>query len=355
MQTGIIMRRYYCFALLAALLTPVRSYAQEATPTREIPMGLSGALRIQLALPGEIINLPLKVRLDREPRFYRWVASEGTHSQADARPLPQDWIVPAPSDAGTYRLSLGPDKESLEETERYYLIVQVPFSAKVQGQIKGYRIGRYPTEDTERRGRYAPPEGFIEVNPTNQNLLVSQNFRIRQFLTKDQHNVWPKYLVLEPKLLDKLELTRQELQHRGIRLGRIHVMSGFRTPQYNQSGNTGGRSKMSRHQYGDAADIWVEISEEEFQRERCSDSQDREIISHFARTGKYGDGSCFYAPHWKESRNDKRFLNIQLIAEAAERVEIAHKELVGGIGLYEANSAHPRFVHIDVRGTKARW
>ena len=27
----------------------------------------------------------------------------------------------------------------------------------------------------------------------------------------------------------------------------------------------------------------------------------------------------------------------------------------GGMGFYPANSAHPPFVHVDVRGTKARW
>jgi len=36
--------------------------------------------------------------------------------------------------------------------------------------------------------------------------------RLRDFLTKDQPNVWPKYLLLNPKLLDKLELTIQELE-----------------------------------------------------------------------------------------------------------------------------------------------
>jgi hypothetical protein len=32
-----------------------------------------------------------------------------------------------------------------------------------------------------------------------------------------------------------------------------------------------------------------------------------------------------------------------------------YKALQGGMGYYPANSAHPPFVHVDVRGTAARW
>jgi uncharacterized protein YcbK (DUF882 family) len=38
-----------------------------------------------------------------------------------------------------------------------------------------------------------------------------------------------------------------------------------------------------------------------------------------------------------------------------ERVERAHPSLVGGIGIYKGTSAHAGFVHVDVRGTRARW
>jgi uncharacterized protein YcbK (DUF882 family) len=45
----------------------------------------------------------------------------------------------------------------------------------------------------------------------------------------------------------------------------------------------------------------------------------------------------------------------RVLASAAERVEAAHPELVGGVGVYQATSAHGPFVHIDVRGQRARW
>src|SRR6185369_12860026 len=87
----------------------------------------------------------------------------------------------------------------------------------------------------------------------------SEHFMLRDFLTKGQVNVWPKYLLLQPRLVDKLELTIQELQQMGVRVDHVHVMSGFRTPDYNHSGgNTEGRANLSRHMYGDASDVYVD-------------------------------------------------------------------------------------------------
>src|SRR5678816_4706945 len=74
-----------------------------------------------------------------------------------------------------------------------------------------------------------------------------------------QYDVWPKYLLVEPKLLDKLELTIAELEKEGHHVDHVFVMSGFRTPRYNEGGgNTGGRANLSRHMYGDASDVYVD-------------------------------------------------------------------------------------------------
>src|SRR5439155_976496 len=87
---------------------------------------------------------------------------------------------------------------------------------------------------------------------------VSEHFTLRDFLTHDQPNVWPKYLVLQIKLIDKLELVLVDLEAHGVDISGVRVMSGFRTPQYNVGGgNTAGRAELSRHMYGDAADIFI--------------------------------------------------------------------------------------------------
>ena len=45
----------------------------------------------------------------------------------------------------------------------------------------------------------------------------------------------------------------------------------------------------------------------------------------------------------------------KVLAQAAENVEREHPDLTGGVGIYRATAAHGPFVHIDVRGTRARW
>ena len=205
------------------------------------------------------------------------------------------------------------------------LITLVPFTAKERGRIGTYRMGFWPAERrTARSAAYVNPEGFIEVTRANQDTRVSEHFRLRDFLTHDQQDVWPKYLVLREELVDKLELVIDDLDAHGIRVSHMAVMSGFRTPQYNQRGvGKGGRAQDSRHQYGDAADVFVDND-----RDGRMDDLDR------------------------NGRIDAR--DAQIVIDAAERVEARFPTLVGGAGRYRATRAHGPFAHIDVRGRRAR-
>ena len=210
-------------------------------------------------------------------------------------------------------------------SEAFNFLPMLPFEAKRQGKIGTYRIGYFPSERrTSRSAAYARPEGFIRVTRENQDVRVSEHFRLRDFLTKDQHQVWPKYLVLREELIDKLELVIDELNRSNVPVTRMVVMSGFRTPQYNAKGVGRGRVKDSRHQFGDAADIFVDNN---------------------------GDG-------WMDDLNrDGRVdtKDVAIIAAAVDRVERSHPDLVGGVGTYRANRVHGPFAHIDVRGRRARW
>ncbi len=106
---------------------------------------------------------------------------------------------------------------------------------------------------------YAIPAGFVEVTAENRNLPVSEHFTLGDFLTKDQPGVWPKYLLLDARLVDKLELIIDELEREGYPVEHLAIMSGFRTPRYNQvGGQASGRGKLSRHMYGDATDVFVD-------------------------------------------------------------------------------------------------
>jgi hypothetical protein len=208
----------------------------------------------------------------------------------------------------------------------FHFITMRPFADKIKGRIGAYNIGFFPSERrAARSAAYSNPEGFIEVTADNQFTSISEHFTLSDFLTHDQVRVWPKYLVLREPLLDKLELIIAELGAMGVPVSKLHVMSGFRTPQYNEPGvGAGGRAQDSRHQYGDAADVYVVNGK-------------RDWMSDLNRDG----------------RVDTR--DARLLATAAEHVERAHPELIGGIGVYQATSAHGPFVHIDVRGVRARW
>jgi uncharacterized protein YcbK (DUF882 family) len=232
----------------------------------------------------------------------------------------------APEKSGIYKFAVELNKAT-KPIEDVSIVTLVPSSLKQGGRIGSYQLGSWPFESGGRpkSERYAPPEGFIEVTPENQDFHVSEHFRLRDFLTKDQRNVWPKYLLLDPKLIDKLELTIQELERQGVRVNGVHVMSGFRTPRYNHSGgNVAGRANLSRHMYGDASDVYVDNNR---------DGQPDDIT---------GDGRVTV-------RDAERF------AQAAETVERRHPSLVGGIGVYTACCGHGPFTHVDVRGYRARW
>jgi uncharacterized protein YcbK (DUF882 family) len=258
------------------------SASARSAGVRGLLSGLSGKLRAVFALPGE--------------------APEGV-----------------PGVPGVYRL--------LTEARRgLTFIVLTPFSAKVAGRIGAYRMGVWPFE---RRATsdpaYENPPGFIEVTPENFHTRVSDHFTLGQFVTKGQDDVWPKYLALDRRLVDKLELTIDELARRGHGVNGLVVMSGFRTPDYNEAGgDTGGRSAVSRHLYGDAADVYP-------------DAAGRGWIDDLNRDG----------------RRDIR--DARVVAAAAEAVEARHPELTGGIGIYPGNAAHGPCVHIDARGRRARW
>jgi len=231
----------------------------------------------------------------------------------------------APQRPGVYKIAVEVD-EARKDIEDLRVITLVPFAAKEEGQIGSYRLGQWPYErGGAPSSAYANPAGFVEVTRENRSLPVSEHFALGDFLTKDQPAVWPKYLLLDAGLVDKLELVIDELERQGYHVGHLAIMSGFRTPRYNQvGGETSGRASLSRHMYGDATDVFVD--------------NDR-------------DG-------WTDDVNRDGLVDIrdaEVVARAAERAEARHPALVGGVGIYPARGGHGPFTHVDARGRRARW
>ena len=124
----------------------------------------------------------------------------------------------------------------------------VPFDRKLGDWVNGYRIGTYLSE---RFGGHDRPEGFVEVTPSMLDLAITKHLKLSDFVTHDdQDNVWPKYVALNPRLLDKLELVVADVGARGHPNLRVDVHSGFRAPDHNRKIRRAARD--SQHQYGDA-------------------------------------------------------------------------------------------------------
>ena len=228
--------------------------------------------------------------------------------------------------AGTWNVLLRA-RSSMRVVPDLKVFSLVPISEKHGGRVGRYLIGSWPYETGGRpkSEAYAPPRGLVRVTQEQLDVPISRHLRLRHVVTKGQDNIWPKYVLVSPRLLDKFELTVDELNASGTRVDHIGVISGFRTPSYNEGGGeTSGRGALSRHMYGDAIDWFVDNDRDG----RMDDLN--------------GDGQV--------DTDDGR-----IIVLAAERVERRYPELIGGIGLYRPTGAHAGFVHVDTRGYRARW
>jgi uncharacterized protein YcbK (DUF882 family) len=290
----------------------------------ERAFGRSGMLRLSVVRVSEgMETLFVRHTQGVDDVTYRWEPLFGTQPEPLGGEVRLNAGLVAPSQPGYWKLVLRRNDEQ-HEVNDLTVVTQVPFDRKRNGRLNGYLIGTYPTEGSGRTDHYAPPAGFIEVTPETLDVHISKHLRVGQFLTKDQFTVWPKYVALDLRLIDKLELVMQELHAMGVRAERMHIMSGFRTPSYNGPGE-GGRALLSRHTFGDAADVWIENG---------------------ARSGYIADLNG-------DGRQDLR--DAEVIVQAVERVEQKYPELVGGVGLYRELGARGPFVHIDVRGNRSRW
>ena len=134
----------------------------------------------------------------------------------------------------------------------------------------------------------------------------------------------PKYVVIKERLLLKLEAILQYVNDDlGIKADTLHVMSAYRTPFYNKAI---GDVLYSQHQWGSAADIFIDPHD----KNRMEDLDGNHVVD----------------------IGDSKYLYDQIEGLLAQK---EFQRFQGGMGYYPATSAHPPFVHVDVRGSKARW
>ena len=282
---------------------PARVFAADA-------FGHSNAVRVRVALPNDQLRLPIKFGATTAGMQAQWIGFDGKRNEP-AAPWPTDGVLRAPSRPGAYWLTVA--RSGMTDTiADLALFVEHPMpNARATG-INGYHLGRWP-----KASDGIVPRGFIEVTQRLSDFPLSPHLRLSDFVVHDAQDGYPKYLHVREALLDKIELVVDEIAQmrgRSPEMVKLNVASGFRSPAHN--GEVSGTAQDSRHMYGDAADIAI------------------------------------------DANNDGKLTEIdaRLVAAAAEVVERKHPDLIGGVGLYiTSEGAGWPYVHIDVRGHRARW
>lgn len=292
---------------------PTAAYLTDAMLGALIPLaGESGKLKASILPPGSPI-VPGTLPSGTTATFSNGSVAESASA------------LRAPARIGIWKLAINA-ANAIRPLAGFSVITLRSASEERGGRLGLYYIGSWPSARQIRPGIiYRPPSGFIEVTPETQDTRLSEHFRLRDFLPHDQQNIWPKYIVIDMKLVDKDELVLTDLAQHGIDIRGVRVMSGFRTPQYNAGGgDPRGRAALSRHMYGDASDIFID-----------SDGNGQmDDLNHDGRVN---------------------IADAKVILDAVNRVEAAHPSLVGGCGIYSGTSTHGPFTHIDTRGYPARW
>lgn len=271
-------------------------------------------------MPGEVLDLEAEAKGTGGGEVFRLefdgVAEAPGHLETVGS---RGWKWKAPDSAGLYPFRI----HRAGDTVAFNAFVMVPAAEMRKGYLRGYHIGTYPRSPLKRLEFYRPPEGFVKADLASSRALVSPHFRLSQFLCKQSPDL-PAYVVLKERLLLKLEMILEKANDAGYPCRTFHVMSGYRTPFYN---HLIGNVKFSAHQFGGAADIFIDANPEDGEMDDLN-----------------GDG-----------RSDGE--DSALLFKLVDRMSLNRYFLpyIGGIGKYNKNASHGAFVHVDVRGFRAIW
>lgn len=280
---------------------------------RKLPFKLN--LMSIFVLPRETVDL--EVVADFAGRRFKALATGGSIETI----TPIHWRWTAPDTTGVCSLAVTSLPEA--DTTTIQMVVMVPFDSARSGFLNGYRIGKYPHIPYKNLPIYKPPKGFIEVTPGNQDIYLTPHFKLSQFVCK-QPGDFPRYVVLREELLLKLEVILASVNERGYLCRTFEIISGYRTPWYNRSiGNV----KYSRHLWGGAADIYID----ENPRDGMMDDLNK-------------DGRI----NWKDAAILYDVIDDMYGKKFYDR-------FIGGLARYRKTNRHGPFVHVDVRGFRARW
>jgi hypothetical protein len=234
------------------------------------------------------------------------------------RQTSRQWTLHAPATPGVYTCTFHQTTPS--DSIRLNVFVMTPYANTEN--LDEYKIGRYPSKIMQTLTQHKPPSGFIKATQETESILISPHFRLSQFLCKEAGE-YPKYLLLQEKLLQKLELIIEKLDEKGFVCHTLTIMSGFRTPYYNKAlGNVA----YSQHCWGGAADIYI-------------DRDGNDIMDDLNHDGRCDVHDAEQLKNWIDEWSR----------------EPVFASLLGGLARYRYTNNHGPFVHVDVRGFAANW
>ncbi|MEM8964532.1 MAG: hypothetical protein AAGD38_23800 [Acidobacteriota bacterium] len=233
--------------------------------------------------------------------------------RGDLEPIDESrWRWRAPRRPGIESVTIATRRSSIE----LRMLVLTPYDGRKR--VKGFRVGAYEREPLRGDPVYERPRGLFRVDRDDVDLALSPHFRLAPFLSR-QTDDFPQYVLVDTRLLLKLELLLERVNGAGIDASTFGILSGYRTPHHHEkSGNT---TTYSRHLYGYAADIVID---------RNGDGIMDDID---------GDG--------RVTRRDVE--RLAAILEASDLPEY----LPGGLSV--STRARGPFLHVDARGTQVRW
>ena len=265
---------------------------------------LEAGINSIVVMPNEHVTVIIGDDFDMT-RHEWWLIKKTQHS----------YQINAPETPGFYRLELS---HNSGVSSTLQVIVKTPIDTSQESALNNYQINTYPNA-YKGLSQYAPPQGLIEINQADESVYLSNSVQIKNVMCK-QAASYPKYLLVTTDGIKMLTRMKAFLNTQGIVFDKFSFISGYRTPYYNK---LIGNGKHSRHLYGDAFDLFIDVD---------GDNKMDDLN---------GDG--------KQNRADVDTLYRLFVAF------LKHDKRLGGVGKYYPSSRHGGFVHIDNRGFTARW
>lgn len=267
-------------------------------------------------MPGEEIKIAIAEE-DRD-QIYQIELGGKTYESADS------FTWKAHTESGHYQAIIR-EKNGEESASEIKINVFVLHSrAEKNGQyLDDFRIGYYPEISADKKEYYSKPDGFLKIDQSLLEVKLTPNFKMKQFLT-NQSKELPQYIAIQEPLLLKLEFFLEEVNKAGYYAETFGIVSIYRTPYFNKK--IGNNTNLSRHLFGDAADIYIDNTGNQWMDDLNGDGQ-----------STIADSDILY----------------DLAVKFDQKEEFAY--LQGGVSSYKGNGVRGPFIHIDTRGFHVSW